>query len=180
MLKAKRKTNATGRSGVFKDPKQAAGVWANQRWTSIGQDLLESYAWRAASGAARNVIDRIVLEHLHHGSLENGILPVTYDDFVKYGVRRMSVRQALEEASALGLIDITPGVRAWGDFKGKPSQYRLTWFGTKERAPPTNRWKRFGTMEEAKAAAKAARDSISSSPTKPSNVFPLRPTRATS
>src|SRR5689334_381500 len=114
-MTVKRKVNATGRSLAAKDRMQSTGVWADQKWVSIGEGLLESCAWRAASGLARKVVDRIMLEHLRHGSLENGNLPVTYDDFVAYGLRRHSVRLALQEAIALGLIDLEePGVRAWG------------------------------------------------------------------
>jgi hypothetical protein len=175
-MRVRRKANATGRSLAARDRMQSTGVWADQRWASFGVELLESYAWRAASGLARKVVDRIVVEHLHHGSLENGNLPVTYDDFVAYGLRRHSVRLALEEAIALGLIDLVPGVRAWGDFKGTPARYRLTWFGTKEGTAPSNRWKRFCSMKEARAAVKGSRDAVISSRSRLKgsiNIIPL-------
>jgi hypothetical protein len=114
------------------------GAWRDQRWASFGVELLESYAWRAASGPTRKVIDRIVVEHLLHGSLEDGNLKVTYNDFELYGIRRQMVRSALEEAVKLGLIGIVdPGAKAWGGFKGKPARYRITWFGTRDGASPS-------------------------------------------
>jgi hypothetical protein len=160
----RRRVDATGRALPAKDRMQSTGVWADQKWISLGVELLESYAWRAQSGNARKVVDRLIVEHLHHGSLENGNLAVTYSDFLNYGIRRHSVRLALEEAIALGLINIVePGAKAWGGFKGKPCRYRLTWFGTKDGGSPTNRWKRFDSLEKAKEAARGARISTSAS-----------------
>src|SRR5207302_4402026 len=45
---------------------------ADEPFVMLPRSLLESYAWRALSRAARQVIDRIVIEHLAHGGRENG------------------------------------------------------------------------------------------------------------
>ena len=144
------------------------GVSGDQKWVSPGQELLESYAWRAASGPARKALDRILVEHLHHGSLENGDLPVTYNDFVAYSLRRNSLRPGLEEAVALGLIDIIePGVRAWGPLKKGtcPLPAHLVrhsrWCVSFQSLETVRQHE--SSMKDAKAAVEAARDAINSS-----------------
>ena len=60
--------------------------------------MLESEAWRALSLNAHKVIDRVKIEHMHHGGTENGNLIVTHADFQAYGVRRQSIAAAIREA----------------------------------------------------------------------------------
>jgi hypothetical protein len=43
--------------------------------------MLESAAYCELSLSARRVLDRIEIELAKHGGVENGRLPVTYDDF---------------------------------------------------------------------------------------------------
>ena len=67
------------------------------------REMLESPAWQALSLSARRMLDRIELEYMAHGGPhENARLPVTFDNFIGYGVRRNSVASALREAVALG------------------------------------------------------------------------------
>ncbi len=154
------KADKTGRSTVQSDPRQGPSVW-DGHWTSLGRDLLDSHAWRAQSINCRRVVDRIILEHIGHGGLTNGALVVTYDDFRRCGVRGNAILPALEEAIALGLIRrVRVGHRAWGDFKGRPALYGLTWFGMVDGQAPSNEWKRFGTPEEAEQASKNARQEV--------------------
>ena len=68
--------------------------------------MKKSPAWRAMPLAARQVVDRIEVEHGLHGGQLNGKLPVTYDDFEKYGIRRMSIAFGIRAAVALGWLDI--------------------------------------------------------------------------
>jgi hypothetical protein len=98
------------------------------------------------------------LEHLKHGGVDNGRLPVTYSDFGKEGVRRNSVYEALLVAIHLGWIERTGiGSVPWqGDIR-EPSHYRLTWLPNHDGAPPTNRWARIKTVDDAKAAVKHAK-----------------------
>lgn len=111
-------------------------------WQWITQEMLLSPAWRTMSLASRKVVDRIIIEHLRHDRRENGELVVTYDDFVAYGIRRQSVKPAIEEAIRLGWIDRTAkGVRSFGAAR-RPSKYGLTWIGRKDHTAPSNRWRR--------------------------------------
>jgi hypothetical protein len=51
--------------------------------------MLESPAYRVLIVAAHRVISRIEVELGHHRGNDNGKLPVTYDDFIEYGVARI-------------------------------------------------------------------------------------------
>jgi hypothetical protein len=130
-------------------------------WCWLTAEMLDSPAWRALAGNAMKVVMRIALEHLKHGGVENGKLPVTYQDFVKCGVRRNSVRQAILIAIYLGWIDKTStGEVPWhGDIR-KPSTFALTWLPRHDGVPPSNRWKRFESDAEAKAATGWPRPSL--------------------
>jgi hypothetical protein len=72
-------------------PKGESFTWATTA-------MKESPAWRAMPLAARQVIDRIEVEHGLHGGQLNGKLVVTYSDFVKYGIRRMSIAFGIRAA----------------------------------------------------------------------------------
>jgi hypothetical protein len=127
-------------------------------WCWLTADMLDSSAWRALSGNAMKVIMRIALEHLKHGGLENGKLPVTYQDFVKWGARKNSVREAQLVAIHLGWIERTSiGEVPWhGDIRS-PSTFGLTWLPRYDGAPPSNQWASFRTELDAKAAIRHAK-----------------------
>ena len=119
-------------------------------------EMIESPAWSVLSLSARRVLDRIEIEHAHHGGNDNGRLPVTYDDFECYGIHRHSIAAAIRETEALGFVEITERGRAGNAEFRSPHKFRLTYFRV-GRAPPTNEWQRIKTVEEAQALAKAAR-----------------------
>jgi len=131
------------------------------RRTSIGEQfaphtiaMLRSPAWRALSLSARRVLDRIEIELADHGGTDNGKLPVTYDDFVRYGVERHAIGPAIREVVALGFVKITEAGRAGNADWRKPTLFRLTFRNTKYT--PTNEWQKI-TEEQAKAIARTAR-----------------------
>lgn len=152
--------NPTGRTKVQGDPAQGPAVWSC-KWSALGVDLMSSFAWRALSNEARRVIDRLIIEHAQQGGRSNGALAVTYKDFVLHGLRRESAMLGIAEAEALGLIARTSaGRRAWGAHKGASATYRLTWLGAEDGRPPSNEWKRFQGLREAKDTGKIARAAI--------------------
>jgi hypothetical protein len=103
--------------------------------------MIESDAWRALTLPARRVLDRLEIEHAHHGGMENGALICTFDDFARAGVRRQSVARAIRDLEKLGFIEVTQrGRRAAGEFY-LPSRYRLTYLHTKTGGP-TDEWRR--------------------------------------
>jgi hypothetical protein len=112
--------------------------------------LLESPAWRALSGDGRKVIDRIELEHLRHGGRDNGRLIVLYDDFRAYGIGHSRViNRGLREAEALGLLEIKRGRAGNGETRAA-NLYRLTYLSAGNQKP-TDEWRQFKTIGEAKA-----------------------------
>src|SRR5258708_6741679 len=118
--------------------------------------MLESAAWRTLSFTARRILDRIEIEHGRHGGVENGKLPVTYDDFAEFGIRRKAISSGLFELVTLGFLEITEkGRMAAAEFH-VPSKYRLTYiFTRKPDGPPTDEWSKFTSDGEALAAVKA-------------------------
>jgi phytoene dehydrogenase-like protein len=89
-------------------------------------EMLESPAHRALSLSALRVICRLEIENAHHGGKENGHLPVTYDDFERFGVHRHAIRPAIQEAVALGFLEITRQGRAGNAEFRSPNYFRLT------------------------------------------------------
>jgi hypothetical protein len=133
---------------------------ANQPWSWVSFELLESGAMRALSINARRVLDRIRIEHMSHAGLENGRLKVTWNDFVKFGIGRRFVAAARAEVIAVGIVAIEQhGRRLHGEDRGAPTQYRLTYLPVAEPGDfrhPTNEWKRFGSnVKEATKAINA-------------------------
>jgi hypothetical protein len=131
------------------------------RRTSIGEQfaphtisMLRSPAWRILSLSARRVLDRIEIELADHGGTDNGKLPVTYDDFVRYGIDRCAIAPAIREVVALGFVEITDIGRAGNADWRKPNLFRLTFRNTKYA--PTNEWQKI-TEEQAEPIARTAR-----------------------
>jgi hypothetical protein len=118
--------------------------------------MLRSPAWRALSLSARRVLDRLEIEMADHGGTDNGKLPATYDDFVRYGVHRHAIAPALREAVALGFLEVTEKGRAGNAEWRKPNLFRLTYRNTDYDAP-TNEWEKIETDEQAGTLARAAR-----------------------
>ena len=122
-------------------------------------EMLESPAFRVLSHSALRVLHRLEIELAHHGGLDNGNLPVTYDDFEEYGIDRHAVAPAVRETVALGFVEITEQGRAGNAAWRTPSKYRLTYRHSKG-APDdgTHEWRQIKTIEDAKRIAKAARE----------------------
>jgi hypothetical protein len=119
--------------------------------------MLEAPAFRVLSLSARRVIDRIQIEHAHHGGRENGNLPVTFRDFNEYGIHWNAIAPAIREAEALGFIQITQhGVASNKEFR-VPNTFALTHLPTEKEPKATEDWGRIKTIEEAEHIAAAAR-----------------------
>ena len=119
-------------------------------------EMLEAPAYRVLSQSAHRVLSRVEVELAHHGGQDNGRLPVTYDDFERYGIDRHSIRPAILELVDLGFIEITdPGRAGNADFR-RPAKYRIT-YRHSDYADPTHEWRRFKSLHEAAAMAKKAR-----------------------
>jgi hypothetical protein len=118
--------------------------------------MMESPAFRTLTHSARRVLDRIEIEHAHHGGNDNGQLPVTYDQFIEYGIHHNAIAPAIREIEALGFIEITKHGRAGNAEWRRPNKFRLT-YRYSGRANPTDDWRKIRTTAEAEMVAKAAR-----------------------
>jgi hypothetical protein len=126
-------------------------------------EMLESPAYRQLSLSAHRVISRIEIELARHGGNDNGKLPVTYEDFIEYGIHRHSIAPAIRESVALGFIEVTKRGRGGNAENREPSLYRLTFAHDRNsrQSPPTHEWRRIKTLDEAVIAAQLARTSLS-------------------
>ena len=120
--------------------------------------MLESPAYRVLSRSGHRILARVEIEMAHHGGYDNGKLPVTFEDFVQYGMDRHAVAPAIRECCALGFLEVTELGRAGNAEFRQPSKYRLTYRHV-DRANPTNEWQRIDTVKEAKQIAGDARRS---------------------
>src|SRR5262249_43617721 len=118
-----------------------------------------SPAYQMLSLSAHKVISRIDIELAHHGGNDNGKLPVTYQDFIDYGITRECVAPAIREAEALGFIKITRHGRGGNADYREPTLYLLTFAHARggKQTPPSHDWRKIKTLEEAKQIAVAAR-----------------------
>jgi hypothetical protein len=131
----------------------------NDQWSARRREMLESPPYCVLSQSAHRVISRIELELCYHGGNDNGQLPVTFEDFIDYGIDRASIAPALREGEALGFFRITARGRGGNREYRTPNKFYLTFaVGRGSRAnPPTDEWRQIKTLPEAKAIARAAR-----------------------
>ena len=120
--------------------------------------MRESPAWRVLSASAKKLIERIELEHAHHGGTENGRLPVTYNDFVRHGIDRHAVSPALAEAVALGFVEVTERGRGGNAEFRRPNLFGLTFRAADSvLGDGSHEWRRIETMEDARRIRAEAR-----------------------
>jgi hypothetical protein len=117
-------------------------------------DLIRSPAWRTLSLSARRLLDRVEDEYLRHGGNDNGKLPVTFDDFVRWGLHRHAIAPAMRECVALGVLVITKQGNAGNAEFRSPNLFLLPYL---EADTAGQKWRRIATDEEAEAIARVAR-----------------------
>lgn len=94
--------------------------------------LLTSPSWKAASINVRRLVDFLSIEHMAHGGSENGNLKAPYNQLVEFGITRRLIRQTIDLAEMLGLIEVERGARrTYADTE--PSLYTLNFFKVKCR-----------------------------------------------
>jgi hypothetical protein len=72
----------------------------------------------------------------------------------RFGIRRPSIAPAINELETLGFIDVVErGGSAHAEYRN-PSRYLLAWIDRKDGTPPTNRWKAFETVADARTAVR--------------------------
>ncbi len=111
----------------------------DEPWVFLSNSMLNSPVLFALSGNAYRAFFRILWEHLVHGRQQNGLLIVTHEQFIKIGICKNSVAEAIRELCAFGLVRVE---RGWVDGRPSPNRYTLTFYGDHEGASPTNDWKK--------------------------------------
>jgi hypothetical protein len=114
--------------------------------------MLESPAYRALSFSGRRVLDVIEIELAQHAGKDNGKLPVTFRDFVAYGLHWNGIAPAIRETVSLGFVKVTRPGRAGNGASRIPNLFRLT-YRHSDREEPTHDWRRITTMEQARKLA---------------------------
>jgi hypothetical protein len=94
-------------------------------YVKITAAMLKSRAYYVLSRAARQVLDRLMIECCREN---NGNLIVTYKQFEAFGIHPQMIAAAIRELTALGFIEIM-----------KRGTYRLTYVPC-NGASPTNEW----------------------------------------
>jgi hypothetical protein len=124
-------------------------------------ELIRSPVMRALGHTAHKILMCIESELCHHGGKDNGRLPVTHEDFKKFGIYRHGINPGLREVEALGLMRITEHGRGGNAEYRRSKLVGLTYLpsGNNREIPATNEWKAIATFEEAKAIARKARAS---------------------
>ena len=119
--------------------------------------MMESPAYRVLSLSAHRVLDRVCIELAHHGGNDNGKLPVTYQDFMAYGIDRHAIAPAIRELVALRFLEVTQAGRPGAGDSRWPNLCRIPWINCKSNTQPTHEWRQFKTLEDAHGIATAAR-----------------------
>lgn len=135
------------------------------QFTPRSVEMMESPAWRVLSLSAHRLLDRLDIEHRHHGGCDNGKLIVTFEQFCGYGMDRHAVARAIREAVALGFVRVTRQGCAGNADQRQASQYRLT-YQPAEGVPGygSNEWHTITTLEEANGIAVEARRTPAAGP----------------
>ncbi len=83
-----RKHDKTGRSVSAHlkkhKPKNSPKACGFEQFGWFGLELMESEAFRALSPNSLRLLMRLVIEHVHHGGIENGLLVATHDQLRDY------------------------------------------------------------------------------------------------
>jgi hypothetical protein len=144
------RANRTGRSTqkpARSREQKIKGPPKGEPFVCLTLQLIESDAVRTLSNAETKILFRLIAEHMKHAGRDNGRLPCTYDDFVRYGVRRKSIRPALESLEKRGLIRrVRKGHLVPGREGGAPSLFLLTFLPhniSGDWQVATGDWKRY-------------------------------------
>jgi hypothetical protein len=133
---------------------------SEEQFIMLYREVINSFAWRAASLGCRRFIDRLCEEHLAHAGKENGNLVCTYGDLLEYSIRgRTRIAQAQREAVALGLVILGKRGRGGSAENREAHRWGLAFVKIKGRRGSyvDTGWKRFASLEEAEAVAGRAR-----------------------
>ncbi|ESZ11469.1 hypothetical protein X735_25800 [Mesorhizobium sp. L2C085B000] len=87
------------------------------------------------------MLERLEIEHLRHGGLNNGELFVSFGQFEKHNISRRKIASTQALGAALGLMETIRSTEPAGDLRA-PNAYRLTYVPAKGTSAPSDEWKR--------------------------------------
>jgi hypothetical protein len=105
--------------------RDVGGPPQDQPWRWYTPEMMRSDAWREMSINARRMLDLLELEHMAHGGREKGNLMLTFNQFVRAGIRRESIAPTMAELERLGWIEVYRGGYR-GFARSMPNRFRLT------------------------------------------------------
>jgi len=145
---------------LIKSARRKAGqkntIPEGQSFVWFTRAMLESESFKALSGNAFKVLSRLLLEQIAHAGTSNGELICTYEDLYKYGVRRASIGQAIQQLDYMGFIRIDKGIAYKGEHT--PSKYRLTFYPASDGRIASNEWSSINAAHVKAYDAKLKRD----------------------
>lgn len=112
------------------------------------RELLESYSWRNMSINCFRLISLLELNYMSSAGEDNGRLLATYNQIKNFGIRKNSIKKAIEEAYHLGLIKykLSNTIGKYGKYT---YEFTLTYLpesfiekGVRLFTMPTNEWKK--------------------------------------
>jgi hypothetical protein len=112
-------------------------------------EMLKSPAWRNLGLTERRILDRIEIELAAHGGKDNGALPVTKGDFIKFGIDHTCIPSAQRVLEALGFIGVRRGRAGNGPYR-TPNLFRLTYRPVGD-TEPTDEWRQITSTDHAKS-----------------------------
>lgn len=113
---------------------KAFGPPKGKSWTWVTRDVLNSAAWRSMAINTRRLVDFLMAEHMAQGGRDNGRLMAPRQQLEQSGIGARHVSAAIEEAVALGLVDVRRGTGR------RASTYALTWLPLHDGTMPEPRW----------------------------------------
>jgi len=117
--------NATGRSSGKKTPAARKGGQIEELFAPLTKSVLNHIVPLDLSKHAYRILFFLLREQVNHAGYENGHLYATYDQLVELGIRRSSIRPAIQELIECGLV-----VRTDLGGYGSTGQYQLTFLPT--------------------------------------------------
>ena len=133
--------------------------------------MQKSDPYRVLNNSERMMLDRIEIEFASHAGKDNGKLPVTFEQFEEYGIRRALIAPSRRALVALGFLTFSAGVAAAGFDKRRPGMFGLTYRHTAD-AEPSHNWRRITDLAEAVRVANAARDTLDDGAKRPRRKGP--------
>ena len=110
-------------------------------WVPHRLELLVSPSWDLAPVPLRRMLDRLEIEHLRHGGMNNGELFVSFRQFQDAGISRRKIASTVALGADLGLLERIRPDDHKGDLRA-PNAYRLTYVPAKGKAAPSDEWKK--------------------------------------